>query len=127
MADGIIVRSDHGIVIQSIDGDPYSQTGWAIFYLHIETRDRVEEGARLKAGDPIGHPSCEGGISNGTHLHIARRYNGEWISADQDIPFEMDGWVSQSLGYEYQGLLVRGDQVIQAEELQVTDSNRIQR
>ncbi len=127
VADGIIVRSDHGAVVQSIDGDPYSQTGWAILYMHIETRDRIEVGARLNAGDLIGHPSCEGGISTGTHLHLARRYNGEWIPADQDIPFEMDGWVSQGLGYEYQGLLVRGDRVIQAEELLITDYNHIQR
>jgi murein DD-endopeptidase MepM/ murein hydrolase activator NlpD len=126
VADGPIVRSDHGAVVQSIDGDLYGQTGWAILYMHIETRDRVELGARLKAGDRIGHPSCEGGISSGSHLHIARRYNGEWIPADQDIPFVMDGWVSQGLGYPYQGLMVRGSQSIQAEETR-TEFNRIQR
>lgn len=126
VADGPIVRSDHGAVVQSIDGDPYGQTGWAILYMHIEARDRVELGARLQAGDRIGHPSCEGGISTGSHLHIARRYNGEWIPADQDLPFVMDGWVSQGLGYAYQGLLTRGDQTIQAEETK-TDFNQIQR
>jgi murein DD-endopeptidase MepM/ murein hydrolase activator NlpD len=126
VADGPIVRSDHGAVVQSIDGDPYGQTGWAILYMHIETRDRVELGTQLQAGDRIGHPSCEGGVSTGTHLHIARRYNGEWIPADQDLPFVMDGWVSQGLGYAYQGLLVRGSQSIQAEETK-TDFNRIQR
>lgn len=126
VADGPIVRSDHGAVVQSIDGDPYDQTGWAILYMHIESRDRVEVGARLRAGERIGHPSCEGGISTGTHLHIARRYNGEWIPADQDLPFVMDGWVSQGLGYAYQGLLVHGDQVIQAEDTK-TEINRIQR
>jgi len=125
-ADGIITRSDHGAVVQSIDGDPYDQTGWSILYMHIEPRDRVEIGARLVAGDKIGHPSCEGGISTGTHLHIARRYNGEWISADQDLPFNLDGWISQGLGYEYQGLLVRGDQKIQAEDTK-TEFNRIER
>jgi len=103
VADGIIVRSDHGAVTQSLDGDPYGQTGWS-----------------------IGHPSCEGGISTGTHLHIARRYNGEWIPADQDIPFIMDDWVSQGLGFAYQGIMTRGDQVIRAEDTK-TDYNRIQR
>lgn len=126
VADGMIVRSDHGAVVQSIDGDPYDQTGWAILYMHIETRDRVQVGASLKAGDRIGHPSCEGGVSTGSHLHIARRYNGEWIPADQDLPFVMDGWVSQGSGYAYQGLLVRGSQVVQAEDTK-TDINRIQR
>ncbi len=126
VADGPIVRSDHGAVMQSIDGDPYDQTGWAILYMHIETRDRVELGTRLEAGDRIGHPSCEGGVSTGSHLHIARRYNGEWIPADQNIPFILDGWVSQGEGYAYQGLLVRGDQIIQAEDSK-TDVNQIQR
>lgn len=126
VADGPIVRSDHGAVVQSIDGDPYGQTGWAILYMHIETRDRVGVGAQLQAGDRIGHPSCEGGISTGSHLHIARRYNGEWIPADQDLPFVMDGWVSQGLGYAYEGLMVRGDQSIRAEEI-LTEFNQIQR
>ena len=125
-ADGIITRSDHGAVVQSIDGDPYDQTGWSILYMHIEPRDRVEIGMNLRAGEKIGHPSCEGGISTGTHLHIARRYNGEWISADQDLPFVLDGWISQGLGAEYQGLMVRGDQTIRAEDTK-TDFNRIER
>ena len=126
VADGIVVRSDHGAVIQSIDGDPYDQTGWSINYLHIETRGRVEFGTRLTAGDRIGHPSCEGGISSGSHVHIARRYNGEWIPADQNNPFVMDGWVSQGQGYAYQGLMVKGNQTIQAED-SLTDINQIQR
>ena len=126
VADGPIVRSDHGAVVQSIDGDPYGQTGWAILYLHIETRDRVSIGTQLQAGDRIGHPSCEGGVSTGSHLHIARRYNGEWIPADQDLPFVMDGWESQGLGSAYEGLLVREGQSIRAEET-LTDFNQIQR
>ncbi len=126
VADGIITRSDHGAVVQSIDGDPYDQTGWSILYMHIDPRDRVEIGSRLQAGDKIGHTSCEGGISTGTHLHIARRYNGEWIPADQDLPFNLDGWITQGLGYEYQGLMVRGDQTIRAEDTK-TDFNRIER
>jgi hypothetical protein len=35
-------------------------------------------------------------------------YNGRWISADGSIPFDMGGWVSQGLGREYDGLLIRG-------------------
>ena len=26
---------------------------------------------QLAAGDPIGHPSCEGGVATGTHVHLA--------------------------------------------------------
>jgi hypothetical protein len=45
---------------------------------------------------------------------VARAYNGRWISADGEIPLTMDGWISQGLGSEYDGLLVKGDQVKEA-------------
>lgn len=114
VADGLIVRSDNGAVVQDLDGDGYEQTGWTVFYLHVETRERVPAGTYLRAGERIGHPSCEGGVSSGTHLHIARRYNGEWIPADQDLPFVLDGWVSRGAGQEYDGYMVKDGQTIEA-------------
>lgn len=113
-APGEVVYSDHGAVIQDLEGDGIWQTGWSIFYMHIDPRDRVEAGTHLAAGDRIGHPSCEGGFSTGTHLHIARRYNGEWIAADGDLPFVMDGWISSGYGVEYNGYLTKGDNVVEA-------------
>ena len=113
-ADGMILRSENGVVILDLDGDSFEQTGWVILYLHVESRDRVEAGTYLKAGERIGHPSCEGGVSSGTHLHLARRYNGEWIPADQDLPFDLDGWISSSAGIEYDGFLTRGGKQIEA-------------
>jgi len=74
----------------------------------------VPLGTVLKAGDRVGHPSCEGGVSAGTHVHLARRYNGEWIPADQSVPFNLDGWVSQGLDNEYDGYLVRDSRRIEA-------------
>lgn len=113
-ADGVVVRTDEGVVILDLDGDGYEQTGWVLLYLHIEERERVGIGAILHAGDRIGHPSCEGGFSTGTHLHIARKYNGEWIPADGNLPFIMDGWVSGGQGREYNGTLSRGSVIIEA-------------
>jgi murein DD-endopeptidase MepM/ murein hydrolase activator NlpD len=108
MADGVVVRSGNGAVVVDADGDGYAGTGWAILYQHLESRDRIPVGAFVQTGDRLGHPSCEGGFSNGTHVHIARLYNGRWLSADGSIPFNMAGWVSQGLQREYDGLLIRG-------------------
>lgn len=114
VADGPILRAGEGAVIQDLDGDGLEQTGWLVLYMHIEGRDRVKPGTVLKAGERIGHPSCEGGVTTGTHVHIARRYNGEWIAADQTLPFVMDGWVSRGAGKEYDGFLERKGHVIEA-------------
>jgi LasA protease len=96
--------------------DGLEQTGWVVLYMHIESRDRVQPGDYVKAGDRIGHPSCEGGFSSGTHVHLARRYNGEWISADRNLPFNLDGWISEGAGEEYNGYLKKGDLVVEAWE-----------
>ncbi|MEN6524529.1 MAG: hypothetical protein ABFD14_12480, partial [Anaerolineaceae bacterium] len=80
----------------------------------------------VNAGDRIGHPSCEGGVSNGTHVHMARKYNGEWIPADQSIPFVLDGWVSQGTGIEYNGYLVKNEKVVEAWDSRKPE-NQIQR
>lgn len=125
-ADGLIVRSDRGAVVQDLDGDGQEQTGWTMLYMHIEGDGRVEAGTYLQAGDRIGHPSCEGGYSTGTHVHIARRYNGEWIPADQQLPFVLDGWISRGAGYEYNGYLVREGKTIEAWEGYYPE-NQIQR
>ena len=82
IANGWIVRTGIGEVIEDLDNDGYEQTGWDVLYMHIETRDRIEPNTYVYAGERIGHPSCEGGVSNGTHVHLARKYNGEWIPAD---------------------------------------------
>ncbi len=107
MAPGIVTRSSMGAVVVDMDGDGYAGTGWAITYMHLEERDRVALGAQVNTGDPLGHPSCEGGFSNGTHVHIARTYNGRWVSADGALPFVMGGWTSRGLGREYDGQLVK--------------------
>jgi LasA protease len=121
VADGLITRADQGRVIQDLDNDGNEGTGWVVLYMHIEGRDRVQAGTYLKAGERIGHPSCEGGYSTGTHTHLARRYNGQWIPADQaqagyGLPFIMDGWVSSGNGIEYDGYLERNGESVEAWE-----------
>ena len=119
-APGLIVRSDQGAVVQNLQGINNEQTGWTVLYLHIASQDRVAAGTTVQAGDRIGHASCEGGVADATHMHLARRYNGVWISADRapdpavpgSVPFNLGGWISQGTATEYDGYLTRhGDQI----------------
>ncbi|MCJ7512979.1 MAG: M23 family metallopeptidase, partial [Anaerolineales bacterium] len=125
-AAGLVLRSEQGEVIVDLDQDGYEQTGWALLYMHIESQDRVAAGSILKAGDLIGHPSCEGGVSDGTHVHFARKYNGEWIPADGELPFKLDGWLSTGAGREYDGRLERGDVSLEACSCRI-DNNQVSR
>ncbi|MEX2143522.1 MAG: LysM peptidoglycan-binding domain-containing protein [Anaerolineales bacterium] len=118
---GLIARAENGAVVQDLDGDGYEQTGWTILYMHIAANGRVQAGQTVKAGERIGHPSCEGGFATATHLHLARRYNGVWIHASGDLPFVLDGWVSTSDGVLYDGVLQRDGISVEACECRDPD------
>ncbi|MCS6907911.1 MAG: hypothetical protein RML93_08520 [Anaerolineales bacterium] len=113
-AAGLVVRSERGIVVLDLDGDGKEQTGWALVYLHVSSEDSVPVGTWVARGDRLGHPSCEGGIATGTHVHIARKFNGEWIAADGPVPFNLSGWIAVAGEEAYEGFLIRGDQVVEA-------------
>jgi LasA protease len=113
-APGLVVRSANGVVIVDLDGDGYEQTGWAILYLHVATKDRVTKGTWLNQDDRIGHPSCEGGLATGTHVHVARKYNGEWILADGPMPFVLSGWTTHAGEKPYLGQLTKDNMVAEA-------------
>jgi murein DD-endopeptidase MepM/ murein hydrolase activator NlpD len=91
-AAGRVVRVGNGVVVLDLDKDGYEQTGWVLVYMHIANTDHVDLNAYLETDDNIGHPSCEGGNSSGIHVHIARKYNGEWVLADGGLPFVMSGY-----------------------------------
>jgi LasA protease len=112
VAPGVIVRSGGGYVLLDYDGDGFEQTGWVVLYMHIATKDRVQAGTWVDAGDHIGHPSCEGGLATGTHVHIARKYNGEWVGAGGALPFILSGWTAHQGVAPYYGTLTKGDRII---------------
>jgi hypothetical protein len=114
MADGIVARSEAGVVMEDLDGDGNERTGWDILYLHIAAAGEARLGQRLKSGDPLGFPSCEGGTATGTNVHIARKYNGEWLPVDGAVPFNLEGWIVLTGGAAYQGTLTRGNQTVTA-------------
>lgn len=107
MADGLVVRSGPDGVVLDLDQDGDERTGWTLLYLHLAARGRVILGSELKAGDPIGYPSSEGGEATGTHVHVARKYNGEWILADGPLAFDLDGWIAHEGDAPYLGTLER--------------------
>jgi murein DD-endopeptidase MepM/ murein hydrolase activator NlpD len=114
-SSGLVVRSGNGVVVVDMDGDGSELTGWNILYLHVADDSRAIKGQWMEQDDRIGHPSCEGGVSTGTHLHFARKFNGEWITADGPIPFVLSGWTVYAGDKPYEGKLVKGDKVITAD------------
>jgi murein DD-endopeptidase MepM/ murein hydrolase activator NlpD len=114
VAPGVVVRSEPGIVVLDLDGDGDDRSGWSIFHLHVANEGRVPIGARLNVGDKIGHPSCEGGTSTGTHIHVARKYNGEWILAEGPLAFNLEGWIAQNGAQPYLGTLTRFSRTVTA-------------
>jgi murein DD-endopeptidase MepM/ murein hydrolase activator NlpD len=111
-ASGRVVRSGNGVVVLDLGDDGLEQTGWDLLYMHIADRDRAKLEAWLQTGDRVGHPSCKGGDSTGTHLHIARKFNGEWVLVDGPLPFTLSGWVARAGAEPYHGTLTKGDQVV---------------
>ncbi|MCX6024859.1 MAG: LysM peptidoglycan-binding domain-containing protein [Chloroflexi bacterium] len=114
VGEGVVARSELATVVLDLDGDGDERTGWVVFYFHLETEGRVAQGTHVSRGDHLGHPSCEGGRATGSSVHIARRYNGEWIPAAGPLPFTLSNWVAGSSGEAYVGTLTRFLDVISA-------------
>jgi hypothetical protein len=107
MAGGLVARSGPDGVVLDLDKDGDERTGWSLYYLHLAANQRVTLGQELKTGDAMGYPSSEGGEATGTHIHVARKYNGEWILADGPLAFELGGWVVHEGDEPYLGSLSR--------------------
>ena len=123
IASGQIVRSEGSYVVLDLNGDGFEQTGWVVLYQHIATLDRIPAGKWVDAGDHIGHPSCEPiGSATGTHVHIARKYNGEWVGAGDPLPFILSGWTAHAGSAPYIGTLTKGDKVVTASQVSLRGS-----
>ncbi|MDX1520663.1 MAG: M23 family metallopeptidase, partial [Anaerolineae bacterium] len=112
-ADGVVVVARQGEVQIDLDGDGHVQTGWVLLYFHValDIDLPVQVGQRVSTGDIIGYASCEGGLSNASHLHFARRYNGEWMDAGGPVPLELSGWVVQPALFPYGGVISNGPEI----------------
>jgi hypothetical protein len=47
-------------------------------------------------------------------VHIARKYNGEWIPADGPLAFNLSGWVAHYGDEPYKGTLTRFSETVTA-------------
>jgi LasA protease len=113
-APGLVVRSERGVVSIDLDGDGLEQTGWVLVYLHLAEQDRVSAGTWVLTDAPLGHPSCEGGQATGTNVHLARKYNGEWVAADGPLPMVLSGWTAHAGELAYDGTLEKDGQIVSA-------------
>ncbi len=111
-AAGVISRSGNGMVILDLVDETDQFTGWQIVFLHVAALERAPVGSRLNLDDPVGHPSCEGGASTGTHVHITRKYRGEWIGADEPFQFILSGYRAVPGDASFQGVLVNGARIV---------------
>ena len=103
------------------------------------TSDRVGHalgsGGLAQPGNPIGDllRSLQGGgqahgfsgLAEAAHIHLARKYNGEWINADGAIPFDLGGWVATEGDQEYDGVLTRGNQTRESCECKLPSVNGV--
>jgi LysM repeat protein/murein DD-endopeptidase MepM/ murein hydrolase activator NlpD len=121
-ATGRVTRADNGVVVLTLEDENGQPTGWEVLYLHIAAQDSVSKGTRLNTNDPIGHPSCEGGSATGTHVHIARKYKGEWIGSAELFPFILSGWLVLPGRTIYTGTMIKEDRVIFARQGGDSDS-----
>ena len=71
-------------------------------------------GGDCASGQPDRASLLRRGCATGTHVHIARKYNGEWIDADSAVPFNLEGWIAHNGAEPYLGTLKRYGKVITA-------------
>ena len=115
-ADGVIARKTLGVIVLDLDGDGNENTGWVLIYLHMNGTDHLEVGDFVEVTDKIGIPSCLGGRTTGIHIHVARKYNGEWMLADGPVSYNLGGWIAVNGDVPYEGLLLRDDEIVTAYE-----------
>ncbi len=107
-ADGIITRVGLGLLAHTIGEAETELTGWTLVYVHLRAdRFKLRVGQRVQVGERLGQPSCDGGLeATGSHLHLARKYNGEWMPAGGPPAYVLGGWEVLGEHRAYQGKLV---------------------
>ena len=121
-AAGTIIHAANNMVIIALEDENGIRTGWEVMYMHIAGFESISAGTPVNLDDPIGHPSCEGGAATGTHVHITRKYKGEWIGATEPLPFILSGWQAIPGTKIYNSNLVKDTQTIYARQYATKES-----
>jgi murein DD-endopeptidase MepM/ murein hydrolase activator NlpD len=109
-APGVVTTSGQGEVTVDLDGDGDPSNSWSLFYFHMSDTDRIPVGTKVQIGDHIGRVDCEYGITNGSHLHFARRYKGAFVAVNNSVaPMDLSGWTFQSAGEDYVGFATHAE------------------
>ena len=62
--------------------------------------------------DSSASPPAWAGRRKAPHIHIARKYNGEWMLAGGAVPFELDGWTIGDLPGTYLGTMSKDENTV---------------
>ena len=126
-ASGVISRIQDGVLAQNLDNDQSELTGWTLVYVHLlPEKYKLRVGQQVDYGERIGRPSCEGAFeSTGTHLHLARKYNGEWMPASGPPTFSLGEWDVIGEHRPYRGKLYNRNSGITVEACACVNDNQI--
>ncbi len=107
VAAGTVLRSRDGGLVVDLGEDGFEGSGWAHVYAHLSPVGRAEVGTRVEAGDPLGHPSCAGGLESQSRVTFARKLDGEWMPADHpEHPLRLGAWTALPGNLPGEGWLV---------------------
>jgi hypothetical protein len=111
---GLVTRLSSGLLVLDLDLDGSEQTGWVLLILHLDVDKSIQPGDLISQNQRIGHASCLGGRATDSHIHLARKFNGEWIHAGGPVPFVLGGWVVIASDSAYEGFMTNGKTTLRA-------------
>lgn len=107
VANGTVVVSRAGTLVLDLDEDGFAGSGWAHVYRHLWSGELAPAGRFVRAGERLGHPSCDGGAAAPARVMFARTYDGDWIdAANATAPLRLGSWIAVAGATEGSGQLV---------------------
>lgn len=109
----VIQASESLVVIDHADG-------WRTYYFHMASADLIGQDVPVAQGQQLGHPSCEGGITDGVHVHFAIWQVG--VGFVDINGSSLSNWVIGE-GTHYNGTMIRNNAKRTADERRLVGTN----